>query len=81
MDKITEFLAVAIGAITTMGGFLVKKLWSRVDSLEGQVDEQDRYIERKLLTKEDLMPIRDTLNLILQHLLEHRTTEDKDVHK
>lgn len=81
MDKITEFLAVAITAIGAMGGFLVKKIWSKVDNLEAQVDEQDRYIERKLLTKEDLMPIRDTLNLILQHLLEHRTTEDKDVHK
>ena len=48
MDKITEFLAVAITTISAMGGFLVKKLWSRVDNLEGQVDEQDRYIERNL---------------------------------
>ena len=81
MDKITEFLAVTITAIGGMGGFLVKKLWSKVDNLEAQVDEQDRYIERNLLTKEDLMPIRDTLNLILQHLLEHRKTEGEDVHK
>ncbi len=76
MEKINEFAIAVFTALVSMGAFIVKKLYYRIDKLEDQVDT----IEKNLLTKDDLEQIKDTQNLILQHLLEHRNTEDNDVH-
>ncbi len=71
MEKINEF-AVWVGtALVSMGAFIVKKLYNRIDKLEDQVDT----IERNLLTKDDLEQIKDTQTLILQHLLENRNSD------
>ena len=79
MDKINEFIIATFTALGAMGAFIVKKLYNRIDKLEDQVDAQDKYIERNLLTKDDLNQIKETQNLILQHLLEHRNKEGSDV--
>ena len=76
MERINEFIIAVVTALVSMGAFIVKKLYYRIDKLEDQVDT----IERNILTKDDLEQIKDTQNLILQHLLEHRNTEDSDVH-
>ena len=68
MEKVNEFLVAIFTALFSMGAFIVKKLYNRIERLEDQVDTQDRYIERNLLTKDDLEQIKDTQNLILQHL-------------
>ena len=54
MEKVNEFLVAVFTALLSMGAFIVKKLYNRIDKLEDQVDTQDRYIERNLLTKDDL---------------------------
>ncbi len=74
MERINEFAVAVFTALVSMGAFIVKKLYYRIDKLEDQVDT----IERNLLTKSDLEQIKETQTLILQHLLEHRNTEDSD---
>jgi hypothetical protein len=74
VERINEFAVAVFTALVSMGAFIVKKLYYRIDKLEDQVDT----IERNLLTKSDLEQIKETQTLILQHLLEHRNTEDSD---
>ena len=74
MDKINEFLAAAFTVTVSTIAWVIKKMFSRIERLEDKVD----HVERNLLTREDLEQIKDTQNLILQHLLEHRKTEQDD---
>lgn len=77
MDKINEIVVTTFTAVGAMGAFIVKKLHDRISRIEVKVDS----MEDKLLTRDDIKQISDTQTLILQHLLEHRTTENTDVHK
>ena len=77
MEKLNEFIVATTTAILGMGGFIVKKLHNRIDKIEVKVDS----MENKLLTRDDIQQISDTQTLILKHLLEHRATENTDVHK
>jgi len=74
MDKINEFLAAAFTVTVSTIAWVIKKMFSRIERLEDKVG----HVERNLLTREDLEQIKDTQNLILQHLLEHRKTEQDD---
>jgi len=77
LDKITEFFIATLTALGAMGAFIIKKLHTRMDRVEDKIDD----MENKLLTRDDIKQISDTQTLILQHLLEHRATENTDVHK
>ena len=77
MDRVSDMMIAVCTAVGAMGAFIVKKIWGRMDKLEKRI----QFVERKLLTKDDLDQIKDTQNLILQSLLEHRNTENTDVHK
>ena len=77
MEKLNEFIVATATAILGMGGFIVKKLHDRISRVEDKVDD----VEHKLLTRDDIQQISDTQTLILKHLLEHRATENTDVHK
>jgi len=75
MEKLSDGVFWLLGIIASIGAWIVKRLFGRIDTLEERVDD----IERTQLTKEDLdsslEPIRDTNTMILTHLLEHRRTE------
>jgi len=73
MDRTSEIIAAIFTAMVSMGAWIVKKMFNRIEKVEAQADR----IERNLLTREDLQQIKDTQTLILQHLLEHRTTEQE----
>tara|TARA_R100000750_G_C2307163_1_gene81061 strand:- start:513 stop:764 length:252 start_codon:yes stop_codon:yes gene_type:complete len=78
MDKINDFVYWLLGGIASIIAWITKRMFYRLDALEERVDR----VECTLLTKEDLddglAPIRDTNNLILSHLLEHRGSEKAD---
>lgn len=77
VEKINDYIIATFTAVFSLLAFLAKKLYSRIDRMESRIDD----MENKLLTREDVKAITDTQNLILQHLLEHRTKEGVDVHK
>ena len=77
MDKFTDIIVAVSTALIGMGAWIVKRLFGRIDKLEDRVDG----VEKNLLTKQELddslEPIRETNNMILKHLLEHRGAEGK----
>lgn len=77
MDKFTDIIVAVSTALIGMGAWIVKRLFGRIDKLEDRVDG----VEKNLLTKQELddslEPIRETNNMILKHLLEHRGSEGK----
>lgn len=77
MEKLDQIFIATVSALGAMGGFIIKKLHTRIDKIEYKVDGMDN----KLLTRDDIKQISDTQTLILKHLLEHRATENTDVHK
>ena len=76
MEKASEIIIGVTTALAGLCAYIVKKLWGRIDNLETQMV----ILERNLIRREDIEQLKDTQNLILQSLLEHRNTEKKDVH-
>lgn len=84
MEKLSEWFLAVCTMLAGGMAFIVKRLFGRIDKLEERADS----LERSILTRADLdnslEPLKDTNQLILSHLLEHRGTEGektKDVHK
>ena len=77
MEKLDQIFIATVSALGALGGFIIKKLHTRMDRIEHM---EKNIVDRKYLETQ-LAPIRADLNLILSHLLEHRATETKDVHK
>jgi hypothetical protein len=77
LEKLDQIFIATVSALGAMGGFIIKKLHTRMDKIEYKVDDMDS----KLLTRDDIKQFSDTQTLILKHLLEHRATENTDVHK
>lgn len=77
MEKLDQIFIATVSALGALGGFIIKKLHTRMDRIE---DMEKNIVDRKYLETQ-LAPIRTDLNLILSHLLEHRATEKTDVHK
>tara|TARA_B100000315_G_scaffold142027_1_gene131080 strand:+ start:137 stop:364 length:228 start_codon:yes stop_codon:yes gene_type:complete len=74
MEKFNDWFLALCGALGSIGAWIVKRLYSRIDDLTDRVDE----VEKKILTKEDLAQVNQTTNMILEHLLSHRATEQDD---
>ena len=75
MDEISDVL---IGAVGIIGGFLAfagKRIFNIVDKANARVDILEHDIVSRDYMETQLAPIRQDLNLILSHLLEHRKTE------
>ena len=79
LSKLNEISDVLIGAVGIIGGFLVftgKRIFNIVDKSNARVDILEKNLVSRDYIETQLAPIRQDLNLILSHLLEHRKTED-----
>lgn len=74
MDKLQELLLTVSATLIGICAWIVKKLWTRLDTIETRVD--DLYKDR--LKKSDLDKIIDLQHLILQSLLNKKIGQDKD---
>ena len=75
MDEISDVL---IGAVGIIGGFLAfagKRIFNAADKTNARVDILQHDLVSRAYMETQLAPIRQDLNLILSHLLEHRKTE------
>jgi hypothetical protein len=77
MEKLDQIFIATVSALGAMGGFIIKKLHTRVDNLEDKVEQIGKKIVDREYLETQLAPIRSDLNLILSHLLKHRQTEGK----
>ena len=62
MDRINEML---FGVVAVIGGFLTKRIFNRQDRLEDRISA----LEKVVVTKEDLEPLKQTTNIILEHII------------
>ena len=74
MDKLQELLLTVSATLIGICAWIVKKLWTRQDTIETRVD--DLYKDR--LKKSDLDKIIDLQHLILQSLLNKKIGREKD---
>jgi len=74
LDKLQELLLTVSATLIGICAWIVKKLWTRLDTIETRVD--DLYKDR--LKKSDLDKIIDLQHLILQSLLNKKIGQDKD---
>ena len=74
MDKLQELLLTVSATLIGICAWIVKKLWTRLDTIETRVD--DLYKDR--LKKSELDKIIDLQHLILQSLLNKKIGREKD---
>jgi len=77
MDKLNEFIVGVVGVVFAVCGWVVKRLHSSVDKAHSRITILEKSLVDRPYLESQLAPIRQDLNLILSHLLEHRKTEDK----
>tara|TARA_R110002020_G_scaffold46195_5_gene131556 strand:- start:10975 stop:11244 length:270 start_codon:yes stop_codon:yes gene_type:complete len=75
MDKINEFIVGVAGVVFAVCGWIVKRLHSSVDKAHSRITILEKSLVDRPYLESQLAPIRQDLNLILSHLLEHRKTE------
>ena len=72
MDKINELLLGAVGIISGISAFIIRRLFRSVDKAHSRIN----FLEKELVTRpyleSQLAPIRQDVNLILKHLLEKK---------
>ena len=75
MEKLSDLLITAVGIIGGCIGFAMKRLFNSVDKANARIDILEHDLVSRAYLETQLAPIRQDLNLILSHLLEHRNTE------
>jgi cell shape-determining protein MreC len=75
IDKLSEAVFWLLGIIASIGAWVVNRLFGRLDTLEERVDEAERTLLTRENLEDSLEPLKNSNNLILSHLLEHRGTE------
>ena len=76
-NKLSEYLLAAIGIISGISAFIIRKLYRSTDKAHARISNLEKNIVDRPFLESQLAPIRQDLNLILSHLLEHRKTEKK----
>jgi len=70
MDKIQEFIITIVTAFIAITGWVIKRLFKRIDEAHERIDKLDSLVDRAYLENQ-LKPIRGELSLILKTLLEN----------
>ena len=72
MKTINEYLLLAVGIISAISTFIIRRLFRSVDKAHSRIN----FLEKELVTRpyleSQLAPIRQDVNLILKHLLEKK---------
>ena len=72
LDKLNELLISAIGIISLISAFIIKRLFSSVDKAHARINILEKNLVDRPYLESQLAPIRQDLNLILKHLLEKK---------
>lgn len=80
MEKLNEILVSIVGLSVACFGWIVKRLFKSVDKAHARITTLEKSIVDRQYLESQLAPIRQDLNLILSHLLEHRQTEKEKTH-
>lgn len=53
-------------------------MWKSIDLSHSRIDKIENKVVHREHLESQLIPIRQDVNMILQHLLKHRETENKN---
>ena len=78
MEKLNDVFLWLSGILVTGGSWMLNRLFKSIDLAHSRVDRiENRVVSREHLESQ-LIPIRQDVNMILQHLLKHRETENEN---
>lgn len=72
MYKLDELSLALTGIIATMGGWTVSRLYKSADKAHSRIEKLEKSLVDRPYLESQLAPIRQDVNLILQHLLEKK---------
>ena len=72
MDRLNELLFTAIGIISGISAFIIRRLFLSVDKAHARINVLEKHLVDRPYLESQLAPIRQDLNLILKHLLEKK---------
>ena len=72
MDKLNELLISAVGIISLISAFIVKRLFRSVDKAHSRINALERNLVDRPYLESQLAPMRADINLILKTLLEKK---------
>ena len=75
LEKITDVVIWISGVTAATASWIVNKLWKSIDLAHSRIDKIESKVVSCAFLESQLSPIRNDLNMILKHLLEHRKTE------
>jgi hypothetical protein len=75
MIEDNQLLIYSIGIIGGISAWIIRKLFRDLEKLSNRAAILERNLVDRPYLESQLAPMRRDLNLILSHLLEHRTTE------
>ena len=75
LEKLNEILLSIVGASVALFGWVVRCLFRSVDKAHARITTLEKSLVDRPYLESQLAPIRQDLNPILSHLLEHRQTE------
>jgi len=71
-NKLTEFFLAAVGLISGISAWIIRRLFRSVDKAHARISALEKNLVDRAHLESQLTPIRQDLNLILQHLLEKK---------
>lgn len=73
MEKLNELVLATTASFAAMGVWFFKRLFKSIDIAHERIDKlESQQVDRNYLETQ-LAPIREDLNIILQHLLEKKS--------
>ena len=81
MERLNDFYLWITGLFAGLLAWVVRRLFRSVDKAHSRITILEKNIVDRAYLESQLAPIRQDLNLILSHLLEHRQTEQAEATK
>jgi hypothetical protein len=71
-NKVTEIFLAAVGIISGLTTYIIRKLFKSVEKCEARINVLEKNLVDRAHLESQLTPIRQDVNLILKHLLEKK---------
>ena len=72
MDRLNELIVAAIGIISGISAWVIRRLFRSVDKAHARISALEKNLVDRAHLDSQLTPIRQDVNLILKHLLEKK---------
>ena len=71
-NKLSEFFLAAVGLLSGISAWVIRRVFRSVDTAHARISALEKNLVDRAHLDSQLTPIRQDVNLILQHLLEKK---------